>query len=77
MRSSCWGLLPEPQTEEILARHRLALERKGFGNVWGVTKGELTVRPGAHHGPDRAGPGVQRPKRIDPQHSRSTPSPAR
>jgi hypothetical protein len=31
-----------------LAEHRLALERRGFGNVWGVTKGELTVRPGAH-----------------------------
>jgi hypothetical protein len=42
------GLLPEPQAEAILAGHRLALERKGFGNVWGVTKGELTVRPGAH-----------------------------
>src|SRR5258707_15292720 len=42
------GLLPEPQAEAILAEHRLALERKGFGNVWGVTKGELTVRPGAH-----------------------------
>jgi hypothetical protein len=42
------GLLPEPQAEEILAGHRLALERKGFGTTWGVTKGELTVRPGAH-----------------------------
>ncbi len=42
------GLLPEPQAEAILAEHRSALERKGFGNVWGVTKGELTVRPGAH-----------------------------
>jgi hypothetical protein len=42
------GLLPEPQAEVILAEHRLALERKGFGNVWGVTKGELTARPGAH-----------------------------
>jgi hypothetical protein len=42
------GLLPEPRAEAILAEHRLALERKGFGNAWGVTKGELTVRPGAH-----------------------------
>jgi hypothetical protein len=42
------GLLPEPRAEEILAAHRAALEHKGFGNVWGVTKGELTVRPGAH-----------------------------
>ena len=42
------GLLPEAQAEVILAEHRLALERKGFGKVWGVTKGELTVRPGAH-----------------------------
>lgn len=42
------GLLPEPRAEEILAVHRAALQRKGFGNLWGVTKGELTVRPGAH-----------------------------
>ena len=42
------GLLPEPLAEAILAEHRLALERRGFGNVWGVTRGELTVRPGAH-----------------------------
>ncbi len=42
------GLLPEARAEAILAEHRSALERKGFGNVWGVTKGELTVRPGAH-----------------------------
>ena len=42
------GLLPEPRAEAILAEHRLALERKGFGTAWGVTKGELTVRPGAH-----------------------------
>jgi hypothetical protein len=42
------GLLPEPQAEAILAEHRLGLERKGFGTTWGVTKGELTVRPGAH-----------------------------
>jgi hypothetical protein len=42
------GLLPEPRAEEVLAEHRGALERKGFGNVWGVTRGELTVRPGAH-----------------------------
>lgn len=27
------GLLPEPTAEEILAGHRLALERKGFANV--------------------------------------------
>src|SRR6266542_4345233 len=42
------GLLPEPQAEAVLAEHRLALEGKGLGNGWGVTKGELTVRPGAH-----------------------------
>jgi hypothetical protein len=42
------GLLPEPRAEEVLAEHRRALERQGFGNVWGVTRGELTVRPGAH-----------------------------
>ena len=42
------GLLPEPLAEAILAEHRSALEREGFGNLWGVTKGELTVRPGAH-----------------------------
>jgi hypothetical protein len=42
------GLLPEPQAEAILAEHRDGLEREGFGNTWGVTKGELTVRPGAH-----------------------------
>jgi hypothetical protein len=42
------GLLPEPRAEEILAAHRAALEHEGFGNVWGVTTGELTVRPGAH-----------------------------
>jgi len=42
------GLLPEPQAEAILAEHRLALEGKGLGNGWGVTRGELTVRPGAH-----------------------------
>ena len=42
------GLLPEPQAEAILAEHRLALERKGLGNVWGVTKGELSVQPGVH-----------------------------
>ena len=28
--------------------HKSALERMGLGNTWGVTKGELTVRPGAH-----------------------------
>jgi hypothetical protein len=42
------GLLPEPRAEAVLADHKLALEREGFGNTWGVTKGELTVRPGAH-----------------------------
>ncbi len=42
------GLLPEPRAEAILADHKSALERNGFGNTWGVTKGELTVRPGAH-----------------------------
>jgi hypothetical protein len=42
------GLLPVPRAEEILAGHRLALERNGFGNVWGVVRGELSVRPGAH-----------------------------
>ena len=42
------GLLPELQAEAILAEHRLALEGKGLGNGWGVTRGELTVRPGAH-----------------------------
>jgi hypothetical protein len=42
------GLLPEPVAEAILAEHRSALEREGFGDSWGVTRGELTVRPGAH-----------------------------
>lgn len=42
------GLLPERRAEAILAEHRAALEREGFGNLWGVAKGELTVRPGAH-----------------------------
>ena len=42
------GLLPEPRAEAVLADHKSALERNGFGNTWGVTKGELTVRPGAH-----------------------------
>lgn len=42
------GLLPEPRAEAVLADHQSALEREGFGNAWGVTKGELTVRPGAH-----------------------------
>jgi len=42
------GLMPEAQAEAILAEHRSALEGKGLGNSWGVTKGELTVRPGAH-----------------------------
>jgi hypothetical protein len=53
------GLLPEPRAEGILADHKSALERKGLGNTWGVTKGELTVRPGAHEywQPRTAGPG--------------------
>ena len=42
------GLLPEPLAEAILAEHRSVLGRQGFGDRWGVTKGELTVRPGAH-----------------------------
>ena len=42
------GLLPEPLAEAILAEHRSALERQGLGDRWGVTEGELTVRPGAH-----------------------------
>ena len=42
------GLLPEPRAEAILADHKSALEREGLGNTWGVTTGELTVRPGAH-----------------------------
>jgi hypothetical protein len=42
------GLLPEPLAEAILAEHRSELERQGFGDSWGVTEGELTVRPGAH-----------------------------
>ena len=42
------GLLPEPLAEAILAEHLSALERQGFGDHWGVTTGELTVRPGAH-----------------------------
>jgi hypothetical protein len=39
------ALLPEPLAEAILAEHRSELERQGFGDSWGVTKGELTVRP--------------------------------
>lgn len=31
------GLLPEPLAEAILAEHRSALERQGFGDGWGVT----------------------------------------
>ena len=42
------GLLPEPRAEAILADHRSALERMGLGDTWGVTEGELTLRPGAH-----------------------------
>jgi hypothetical protein len=49
------GLLAEPRAEAILAEHRLALERKGFGNTWGVTKGELTLLP-APTGTGRHGP---------------------
>src|SRR5262249_8034466 len=41
------GLLPEPRAEAVLAEHRSALEREGFGDVWGVTEGEVTVRAGA------------------------------
>ena len=41
------GLLPEPRAEAVLAEHKSALERIGLGNTWGVTRGELTVRPGA------------------------------
>ncbi len=41
------GLLAEPRAEAVLADHKSALEREGFGDTWGVTKGELTVRPGA------------------------------
>jgi hypothetical protein len=53
------GLLPEPRAEATLAEHRSALEREGFGDTWGVTKGELTVRPGAHEywQSRKAGPG--------------------
>lgn len=42
------GLLPEEQAEDILAGHRTALEDKGISGPWGVDRGELTVRPGAH-----------------------------
>ena len=42
------GLLPEPRAEAVLADHKSALERMGLGSTWGVTKGELTVQPGAH-----------------------------
>ena len=41
------GLLPERRAEAVLADHKSALEREGFGDTWGVTTGELTVRPGA------------------------------
>jgi hypothetical protein len=41
------GLLPELRAEAVLADHKSALEREGLGNTWGVTQGELTVRPGA------------------------------
>jgi hypothetical protein len=42
------GLLSEQRAEQMLADHKAALERKGFPQAWGVTTGELTVRPGAH-----------------------------
>jgi len=42
------GLLAETRAEAILADHRAALEQAGFGQDWGVAKGELTLRPGAH-----------------------------
>ena len=42
------GLLPEARAEAVLAGHRAALEDRGFGDLWGVARGELTVRPGAH-----------------------------
>jgi hypothetical protein len=42
------GLLPEQQAEAILPDHRSALEERGFPGPWGVSQGELTVRPGAH-----------------------------
>jgi hypothetical protein len=42
------GLLPEPRADAVLVDHKSALESMGLGNTWGVTKGELTVRPGAH-----------------------------
>jgi hypothetical protein len=41
------GLLPEPRAEAVLADHKAALEREGLGDTFGVTQGELTVRPGA------------------------------
>jgi hypothetical protein len=41
------GLLPEPRAEAVLAEHKSALEGMGFGDTWGVTEGELTVRSGA------------------------------
>ena len=42
------GLLPEPLAEAILAEHRSAHGTPGLRRQLGVTKGELTVRPGAH-----------------------------
>jgi hypothetical protein len=42
------GLLAERRAEAILAEHRAALEREGFGHDWSVAKGELSVRSGAH-----------------------------
>lgn len=42
------GLLSEQRAEQVLGDHKAALEREGFPQAWGVTTGELTVRPGAH-----------------------------
>ncbi|WP_300605711.1 hypothetical protein [Trebonia sp.] len=42
------GLVAEQRAEQILAGHRAALEAKGITALWGVSQGELTVRPGAH-----------------------------
>jgi hypothetical protein len=33
------GLLPEPRAEAVLAEHKSALERNGFGNAWGGYEG--------------------------------------
>jgi hypothetical protein len=62
------GLLPETRAEDVLADHKSALKRMGFGNAWGVTQGELTVRPGAHGywQARMAGPGGLRELPLDP-----------